>query len=91
MPRVILAVVGLIIWVYSIIDVLQSDRSTVRRLPKGVWVVVTIVLPVVGGILWLLVGRPGGLAPPRRGRPQGPQGPRGPVGPDDDPDFLRGL
>lgn len=88
MPRVVLAVVGLFIWVYSVIDVIQADQAKVRRLPKGVWVVVTITLPVVGAIAWFLAGRPGGLAPPRR---QPPNRPRGPMGPDDDPDFLRGL
>lgn len=88
MPKVVLAVVALIIWVYSVVDVLQADESRVRHLPKAVWVVVTIMLPVIGGIVWFVAGRPGGLTPPRQNRPNLP---RGPMGPDDDPDFLRGL
>ena len=72
-------------WVYTFLDCVRSDSRTARGLPKGVWIVVIIVLPVIGGILWLLIGRDRAS---RRGA--GPKsGPSRPLYPDDDPDFLR--
>lgn len=83
---VIVIVVAMMI--YSVIDCLRRTPAEVRGLPKSAWVVVIIVLPAIGTILWFLFGRN-----PLDG--QGPSGGsggrRGPVAPDDDPDFLRRL
>lgn len=87
MLRLVAIIAALLVWVYSVVDVAQSDAGRVKRLPKGVWLLVTVVLPVLGAIIWFAVGRPGGVAPGK----QPPRRPRGPLGPDDDPDFLRGL
>jgi len=51
--------IGLIILVadiWAIVNVFQSGTSTGA---KVLWVVVILVLPVVGLIIWLLAGRPG--------------------------------
>lgn len=77
-----LLVVGLL--VYCLIDCAQAPAPSVRTLPKPAWLLVIVVLPLLGSVGWLLVGRPSG--PAHRGGP-----PRRPQGPDDDPDFLRGL
>lgn len=79
-----------IIWfgmlVYCLVDVAQADESRVRNLQKPIWILLVVLLPIVGGIAWLVAGRPAGAGragPPRRsGRT---------LGPDDDPDFLSGL
>lgn len=65
--------------VYAIVDCVLTERARVRALPRWLWVVLIVVLPVVGGLLWFLLGR-GAVpaAPPRRT-----------TGPDDDPEFLR--
>lgn len=76
------AVIG--IAVYCFIDVLTTDRRRFRSLPKPAWLVV-VLLPVVGAILWFVLGRPKpgpGSGPVRRTRP---------LAPDDDPSFLRQL
>lgn len=44
--------------VYCLIDCVQTDGSRVRHLPKPSWVLLIIVLPVIGGIGWLVAGRP---------------------------------
>ena len=73
--------VGVVI--YALIECAQSDRYSVRAIPKGAWLLVILLLPLVGAVLWLFFGRPrrddAALAP-ERGR-----------GPDDDPQFLRNL
>ncbi|AUZ35816.1 hypothetical protein C3B78_16100 [Arthrobacter sp. PGP41] len=82
--RVVLAVAVLAIFVYGLVDVIRTDARLTRGISKPAWIVVMIVLPVIGAILWLLIGRPRGTAA------QG-QNYRHSTAPDDDPDFLRNL
>jgi hypothetical protein len=81
--RVGLAVAVLVIFVYGLVDVIRTDGRLTRGISKPAWIVVMIVLPVIGAILWLLIGRPRGTSPQ--------QSQRHPTAPDDDPDFLRNL
>lgn len=80
------------LWVYCIFDVVSTDEALMRNMPKVLWLVVVILLPTIGAVAWLLLGRPvdAGLRPgdtaPRRPRPS----PR-PLAPDDDPSFLARL
>jgi hypothetical protein len=85
-PRIVLALAVLAFTVYCVVDAVQTEEDRVRNLPKVLWVFVTLLLPVAGGIAWLVAGRPRSILDRR---PQPPR--RGPLGPDDDPDFLRGL
>jgi hypothetical protein len=82
--RVGLAVAVLVIFVYGLVDVIRTDARLTRGISKPAWIIVMIVLPVLGAILWLLIGRPRGSAPAARNY-------GGPTAPDDDPDFLRNL
>jgi hypothetical protein len=70
------------ITIYSIVDIALIERSRVRALPKIIWVIVVIVLPIVGAVLWFLLGR-------ERLSDRGAR--RVPRAPDDDPEFLRQL
>lgn len=73
--------VGLVI--YALIECAQSERYQVRAVPKGAWLLIILLLPVVGAVLWLFFGRPrtdDAARDAARGR-----------GPDDDPQFLRNL
>lgn len=69
-------IVALIVTVYSIVDCALTERFRVRGMPKALWILLLLVLPVVGGVLWFLIGR----GPVRRRV----------IGPDDDPRFLGG-
>jgi hypothetical protein len=80
----------------ALISVLSTEDGTVRRLPRGLWVVVILVLPVIGPVLYFWLGRrarahepwsPPGLA----ARAFGPGSATRPrtLAPDDDPEFLR--
>lgn len=85
---------------YCILDVVLTDSSLIRNLPKVTWVFLIIFLPLIGGIAWLVGGRaeratmaPGGArsrpsSPPRRAGAGPVSRPRGP---DDDPAFLESL
>jgi hypothetical protein len=54
----IVAIGFLILWIYCIYDVITTDEAIVRHLPKMVWILIVVLLPDVGSILWLGVGRP---------------------------------
>ena len=94
------AVLVLGVWIYAAADAATSRSSEVRSLPKSVWVLLTVLLPVIGSVAWFVAGRPrvpaavsrsgGELAASPTDRPGRPARPR-PVAPDDDPDFLQQL
>jgi len=55
----------------ALIDIITRDDSRVRFLPKMVWIIIVILLPLIGSILWFALGRePGesGVAMPRMPR-----------------------
>ncbi|MFC4336655.1 PLD nuclease N-terminal domain-containing protein [Salininema proteolyticum] len=73
----------------ALADCLGSEEDP-RRLGKGAWSAVILLLPIAGAILWFWLGRP--AKPEGPGGPARPQGgSTGPIAPDDDPDFLRDL
>jgi hypothetical protein len=84
MLRVVVVVAVLVVFVYGLIDVIRTDPRQTRGISKPAWIVVQIVLPVIGAILWFLIGRPRGGSPARTTYSH-------PIAPDDDPDFLRNL
>lgn len=86
MLRYLPTIVAVGLLVYCLLDCAQTPQGSVRNLPKAAWLLVIVLVPVVGGIAWLLAGRADGSS-----RPGGEPPRRGPQGPDDDPDFLRGL
>lgn len=90
----VLLVVYAAFTLYATFDAGLADSSRVRALPKPVWVIFALVIPIAGGVLWFTLGQPRkGTAPGagRRASSSSSRGPQGPVAPDDDPDFLRSL
>jgi hypothetical protein len=45
------------LWIFCLIDVITTDEVLCRNLPKGVWVLIVLVLFDVGAIVWLVAGR----------------------------------
>ena len=81
MVRVLLPLALLLIafWIYSIVDCALQPPTRHRGVSKPIWILIVILLPVLGGLLWFIVGR---------GRPRTPAVFRAP---DDDPAFLGTL
>ncbi|MFA7324877.1 MAG: PLDc N-terminal domain-containing protein [Candidatus Nanopelagicales bacterium] len=84
MIRVAGIIVLLAVYIWFIVDVFRSPKSTVRNLPKGIWLLIVIVIPILGGAVWAIFGRTRPIGGGRRGR-------RVPMAPDDDPRFLAKL
>lgn len=86
MARGILAVLSIALTVFALADCVQTKDDEVRGVPKWAWIVLIVLLPWVGPITWLFVGKDrswgAGGGQPRR---------KGPIAPDEDPDFLRKL
>ncbi len=75
----VLALLALVFWVYSIVDTALSPPTGQRGASKVSWLLIVILLPVIGGALWFAIGRP------RRQN-------TAPVNaPDDDPRFFSDL
>ena len=84
------------LWIFCLVDVIVTDDSLCRHLPKMMWLLVVLLLPLVGSILWLAVGkprvqsrgyttRPSSTGFPEYERP----GRHVATNPDDDAEFLR--
>ena len=90
----LLAIAIFAFWVYCILDVIATDESLMRNMPKVLWLIVVIILPTVGSVAWLVLGRPqnASFVPgesaarplPRREKSR-------PLGPEDSPEFITEL
>ncbi|HZU93610.1 MAG TPA: PLDc N-terminal domain-containing protein [Microbacterium sp.] len=70
----------------ALIDIITRDDSQVRFLPKMAWIIIVILLPLIGSLLWFAIGREyaeAGIRLPRMTRreqhPSPPAAPAAPV------------
>ena len=84
MLRVLGILVLIALYISFIVDVVRTPRADARSLPKLLWLIIVVLLPLLGGVLWFLFGR-------TRPAPGSRWGRRRPVAPDDDPRFLKQL
>lgn len=77
----VVGVIAAVFYIFSIVDCALAEHDRVRGLPKAAWIPIVVVFPIIGGVLWFLIGRP------RRGTSGIPRS----MAPDDDPEFLRNL
>ncbi|MGK9147573.1 PLD nuclease N-terminal domain-containing protein [Plantibacter flavus] len=75
-----LTVAAVVFIVYSVVDCATMPKDRVRGISKTSWIFAILLLPVIGGLLWWIIGR---VRAPKAA-------PRGKA-PDDDPDFLKKL
>ncbi|MFD1338166.1 PLD nuclease N-terminal domain-containing protein [Microbacterium lemovicicum] len=78
MARVLLivALVLTVFWVYTIVDCAVQPAHRHRGVSKPIWILIVLLIPVLGGLLWLTIGRVRASVVATR------------VAPDDDPDFF---
>ena len=84
-------------WVFCILDVILSREDEVRNLSKTAWLLLVVFLADIGGVAWLVAGRPRSQAARRsaheREAPQFPEydrpGRAAGVTPESDEEFLR--
>lgn len=66
---------------FSLIDLLMTDKRRIRALNKPIWALVIVLVPVIGAVLWFALGKA------RRSKSVETRM----VAPDDDPRFLQNL
>ena len=47
-----------LLWLWCLVDVVQTDERLVRFFTKEQWIFMVLLTSVVGGLLWLIFGRP---------------------------------
>lgn len=78
-------IITVVLLVAALVDVIRIDASRVRGLPKPVWAIIVVVVPIVGPVVWFFAGRE-----PLRRRNNGRYR-DAPLAPDDDPAFLNKI
>jgi hypothetical protein len=87
--------VELALLVFCLIDCIQSPPHQIRNLDKVVWILLIVFIPIIGGVAWLVAGRPQ-RAPSssqqwRMGNGFSEASRQRSTSPDDDPAFLRSI
>lgn len=71
------------LWIWAVLDVIATDRALARNLNKMVWLLLVILVPTLGAVAWIALGRPAGAGfspgattsrPQRRQRQPAPRG-----------------
>lgn len=83
MARILLFLGYIALVVYAVVDVAQHRDERPMGIPKWLWIVAIIMIPLAGAIAWLVLKYLGG---------EGNASPRGRnLAPDDDPEYLNWL
>ncbi len=86
--RVLIVVLVLAVWIYCVMDVARTPAERARHLHKLVWLAFVVLLPAIGSLAWLLLGRDRPLGSRLMTRLEQRPAPRAP---DDSPEFLATL
>jgi hypothetical protein len=69
----LLSLLLLAVMIFAIVDAVTSDNWRIRFMPKVAWVLLIVFLPLVGSVLWFILGKErqvavdrGGFGDPRR-------------------------
>ncbi len=57
MLQVVFSVLVLAATIFTLVNVITTDQSGIRYLDKVVWVILVILVPLIGVILWWAIGR----------------------------------
>jgi len=67
MPFLGLVILG--VMVFALVDIIRREEFQVKHLPKTMWLIVVILLPLIGSVLWFTLGRVYPEDAPRMPRP----------------------
>lgn len=80
----LLSILTIALMIGAVLDIVRRDDSQVKFLPRIVWLIVVILLPLLGALLWFGLGREygeGGISLPRLRRTPRPAAPTNPPPP----------
>ena len=85
----VFSILVLVLMIGALIDIITRRDDQVKYLPKVFWIILVIIVPLAGSLIWFLVGREydgEGIRLPRprpRERRSGPPAPSAPAQPRD--------
>lgn len=53
----ILSLIVLAAMIFAIVDIVRRDDSQVKLMPKALWLILVILVPLIGIVLWFAIGR----------------------------------
>lgn len=53
-----MSLIVLLVLIVTLIDVVKADEALVRGLPKTLWLLLVIFVPIAGAFAWFIAGRP---------------------------------
>ena len=56
--ELLVGLVTFFLWVYCLVEVIQTPEGAIRNLPKTMWLLLVLFFPFVGSVAWLVAGRP---------------------------------
>ena len=74
----VFSILVLVLMIGALIDIITRRDDQVKHLPKMVWIIIVILLPLIGSALWFALGREygeGGVPLPRMRRAERPAAP----------------
>jgi hypothetical protein len=70
---ILFSVIVFIAVIAALVDIITRDESQVKHLPKIAWVLLVVFLPLIGTIIWFLVGHDYSYSVERGIRPSQPR------------------
>ena len=52
-----LVLASVVLTVYAAVDCVRTPKAQVQNLPKGLWLALILLLPLIGPVSWLLAGK----------------------------------
>ncbi|MFZ2241355.1 MAG: PLD nuclease N-terminal domain-containing protein [Gordonia amarae] len=91
-----LGLITLAVLILTLIDIIRAEEGAIHGIPKLAWIMLVVVIPIIGALLWIGFGRPTAddiAAEPARPRGEFPEYDHPhrarAVDPDADREFLR--
>ncbi|WP_428386687.1 PLD nuclease N-terminal domain-containing protein [Mucisphaera sp.] len=54
MLETIIGLVVLVAWIIALVDIIKSGMDSTKKI---IWALVVIILPLIGTILWFIIGK----------------------------------
>jgi hypothetical protein len=55
--QLVISLAFLALTIFVLVDIITSEEWRIRNLPKFAWVIIVILLPLIGSILWFVAGK----------------------------------
>ncbi|MEP6482583.1 MAG: PLDc N-terminal domain-containing protein [Rhodoglobus sp.] len=57
MLQIVLSVITLALMIFALVEVITSENWQIQHLPKVLWILLIIILPLIGSVIWIIVGK----------------------------------